>query len=102
MTEKPATENTKSPVKGGWRGNLSGGIEGTSNSHISASEITLKLDRETAWALANLLHDNALERSCNYGVIEGPQEQALSNLGAALGRLIDHGAANNGGREVLK
>jgi hypothetical protein len=89
----------QSPIQSGWRGNLNGAIENTSTSWIQVSEITLKLDRETAWALANHLCDNTIERSHS---CEGSQKKALSTLGAALGRLIDHPAANNGGRKCIK
>ncbi len=88
----------KSPIKSGWKGDISGVVEGT-NSHIQVSEVTLKLDYETAWALANHLTDNAISRACS---VEGEQVTALSNLGAALGRLIDHSCANNGGRKIIK
>jgi hypothetical protein len=88
-----------SPIKSGWRGNLNGHIEGTDGAQIKVSEITLKLDYCTAWALANLLTDRAVHDSNS---VEGEQIKALSNLGASLGRLIDHLAANNGGREFLK
>ena len=94
-----STEAVRSPIKSGWRGNLSGAVENTEGSHIEASEITLKLDRATAWALANQLCDGALDRA---QACEGSQREALSTLGAALGRLIDHHAANNGGRALIK
>jgi hypothetical protein len=50
-------------------------------------------------ALCNLLTDSAIERSPGLG---DTQAKAISNLGAAIGRLIDHEAANNGGRKVVK
>lgn len=89
----------KEPIKSGWRGDLNGALEHTNNSNINVSVIELKLDRETAWALCNLLHDGAIERSL---ALEGKQVDSMSNLGAALGRLIDHNAANNGGRKIIK
>jgi hypothetical protein len=89
----------KPPIKSGWRGNLSGYLEATESSSVKVSEVTLTLDRDTAWALANLLTDNQLNASTN---MEKTQIAAMSNLGAAIGRLIDHGAANNGGRTILK
>ncbi len=88
----------KSPIKSGWRGDLNGCVEKT-DSTIEATEITLRLDRVTAYALANVLSDSAIERSQS---LEVSQAQALSNLGAALGRFLDHPAANNGGRECVK
>lgn len=90
---------TKPPIKSGWRGNLNGHIEGTSGAQIQATAITITLDHTTAWALANVLTDSAIGRA---NAVEGEQVAALSNLGAALGRLIDHTAANNGGREHIK
>ena len=90
-----ATEN--SSIRSGWRGTLNGAVSKT-HSQIKVTEVTLKLDSETAWALANLLTDDAITK---VGAVNPVQAEALSNLGAALGRLIDHGAANNGGRDVL-
>jgi len=89
----------KSPIMSGWRGNLNGAIEKTKTSHIAVSEITLRLDPVTAHALCNLLDDRAVARS---SACEGAQLAMLSELGAALGRLIDHPSANNGGREIVK
>lgn len=88
----------KPPTKGGWRGNLNGAIEGTETSWIATSEVTLKLDAKTAYALANMLTDESLKLACCHRL----SFDALSNLGAALGRLIDHPSANNGGRELIK
>lgn len=88
----------KPPIKSGWRGNINGAIEGT-DSYIAVSQVELRLDRATAWALANLLGDEQL-KGCT--AIDGEQIPALSNLGAALGRIIDHPSANNGGREIVK
>lgn len=96
MSEKEAIQP---PIKSGWRGNLNGAIENTEGSHIEVSEITLKLDRATAWALANQLCDGALDSA---QACEGGQREALSTLGAALGRMIDHHSANNGGRAIVK
>lgn len=93
------TDTPKPPIQSGWRGELNGAVEKTKTSYIQVSEITLRLDYLTAYALANLLADSSLERSA---ALEGSQMQAMSNLGAALGRLIDHHAANNGGRQVVK
>lgn len=90
---------TKSPIKSGWRGNLNGCVECCEGATIQVSEVTIKLDQVTAHALANHLTDSAIARANS---VEGSQIQALSNLGAALGRLIDHNAANNGARAVLK
>jgi len=89
----------KPPIQSGWRGNINGALEGCSGSYIEASEITLKLDRTTAYALANQLSDGAIQRA---QACEGGQAEALSNLGAALGRFLDHHAANNGGRKIVK
>lgn len=92
-------QTPKPPIQSGWRGELSGCVEGTNSAYISVSEVTLRLDHKTAYALANLLCDSSIERS---QALEGSQVVAMSNLGAALGRLIDHPAANNGGRECVK
>ncbi len=92
-------EKQKSPIKSGWRGNLNGVLENTDGSGIEVSEITLRLDRETAWALCNHLTDRAIQAANS---VENKQVDALSTLGAALGRLIDHHSANNGGRELVK
>lgn len=89
----------KSPIMSGWRGNLNGAIEKTKTSHIQVSEVTLRLDAATAYALCNLLDDRVVERA---NACEGDQIAMLSELGAALGRLIDHPSANNGGREIVK
>lgn len=97
MNEEKTTP--ASPIKSGWRGNLNGAIESTPGSVIHLSEVTLRLDYDTAYALANQLSDRALKDA---HAVEGAQVAALSNLGAALGRLIDHPTANNGGRECLK
>ena len=91
--------STKPPIRSGWRGEINGHLDHTSGSYIEVSEITLKLDRTTAYGLANLLTDGAIERSC---ALEADQAKAMSNLGAALGRMLDHHAANNGGRKVVK
>lgn len=93
------TNTTKSPIKSGWRGNLNGHLEHTSGSHIEVTEVTVKLDRDTAWALCNQLSDAAINLA---NAVEDKQISALSTLGAAIGRLIDHPSANNGGREHIK
>ncbi len=92
-------KQSDSPLKCGWRGHLNGAVEGTAKTEVVTSEITLRLDRETAWALANHLTDRAIKDG---NAVGESQAKALSNLGAAIGRLIDHGAANNGGRNVIK
>lgn len=94
-----AEKKPKSPVQSGWRGNLNGAVEKTSTAWVTTSEVTLRLDAKTAYALCNQLADDAIRRAC---ACEGEQFAALSNLGAAVGRLIDHPSANNGGREILK
>ena len=58
------------------------------------SIVTLELDRDTAWALANQLTDLAIGEAAK--AVENSQVAAPSSLGAALGRLIDHPSANNG------
>lgn len=86
-----------SPIKCGWRGHLNGAVEATECAHVQVSEITLKLDMLAAWALCNQLHDNVLDAHVTH-----QHREMLSNLGAAIGRLIDHPSANNGGRSVVK
>jgi hypothetical protein len=98
LGDAKAIPEPKSPISSGWRGHLNGYIENTKGARIQVSEVTLRLDSDTAWALANQLTDRAIKEA---NAVEGEQVKALSNLGAALGRLLDHHAANNGGREVV-
>ena len=93
------TNKPQSPIKSGWRGDLNGFVQNTNDTQILVSEVTIKLDIHTAHALANHLTDRAIEKANS---VEGDQVIALSNLGSALGRLIDHHSANNGGREYVK
>ncbi len=88
-----------SPIKSGWRGNQQGFVEDCNNTHVQVTEITLRLDHETAYALCNVLTDSELEKCFN---IENDQRKSLETLGAAIGRLIDHSAANNSGRNLIK
>lgn len=100
VREERLSKRVKPPIKSGWRGNINGGVEKTQNTSVNVEVICLSLDRETAHSLCNVLHDSALSDSRLH--LEGPQLERLSNLGAALGALIDHPAANNGGRAVRK
>lgn len=93
-----SVNETKSPIKSGWRGHLNGHIEHT-DSHVKVAKIELTLDRTTAYALCNLLCDGSIAPELGLGA---DQAQALSNLGAAIGRLIDHPSANNSGRQIIK
>lgn len=93
MTEKKATPPC--PVSSG---SLSGHVHGTKGTQIKVSEVTLTLDKETAWALCNVLHDSQLLANV---YIEDPQRVILSTLGAALGRIMDHSSSRNGTREPL-
>jgi hypothetical protein len=88
----------ESPIKSGWKGHLNGFIEKT-ESNISVSKIKLELDTKTAHSLCNILRDSALQAST---AITTEQHESLSVLGAAIGRLIDHPSANNGGRKIIK
>ncbi len=90
--------DTKSPIMSGWRGHINGTIEKTVDSSIKISNIDINLDFDTAWALCNLLTDDAIERA---KAVEGKQIDQMSNLGAALGRMIDHDSANNGDRRII-
>ena len=94
MTES----NEESPIESGWRGNLNGVVRGT-NTTIQVRLINLEIDNKTAWALCNLLFDKDIEKST---LLEEDQKTRLISLGAAIGRLIDHPATNNGGREIIK
>lgn len=98
--ENPALKekNPKSPIKSGWRGNINGYIEKT-DSHVQVDKIQLTLDRETAWALCNILFDSSIEENTT---LEKNQKEMMSELGAALGRLIDHSSTNNGDRQIIK
>lgn len=91
-------DEVKPPIKSGWKGNQNGYVEDTDTT-VQVSKITIEVDHKTAWALCNILTDSQLKASGN---LETDQVKALSNLGAAVGRMIDHSAANNGGRAVLK
>lgn len=89
----------KSPIKSGWRGHLNGHVDGMDDTKIQVATIQVVLGYADAWALCNLLTEKALEEN---SYIEEHQRKALASLGAALGRLIDHMSANNGGRDLLK
>lgn len=52
-----------SPIESGWRGDLNGCVK-NSGSKIAVSEVTLRLDKNTAWALANQLTDQAIKEAC--------------------------------------
>lgn len=95
-----STETPKPPIKSGWRGNLNGYLENSNSSQIRVSQINVTLDSDLAWALCNILCDSSLD--CLHGSVDEDQHKSLSTLGAALGRLIDHPSANNGGRELVK
>lgn len=99
MAETETTKEIRPPIKGGWRGHLNGFVEKSGNTHVQASEITLKVDNNLAWALCNVLLDQYLE---NHPNLENGQRESLSEFGAALGRFIDHNSANNGGRKIIK
>ena len=92
-------DTIKPPIQTGWKGHINGYVEGTSGTTVGVSEVTICLDKDTLYALCNHLTDDAIKRASS---CEGPQVQALSTLGAALGRMIDHHSANNGGRTCLK
>jgi len=90
-------DKKESPIKSGWRGNLNGCIKNT-NSTITVSKINIEFDYETAWAICTLLHGDINK----YNYLTQSQAEGVSNIGAALGRLIDHPSANNGGRDIIK
>lgn len=90
--------NINSPIRSGWRGDINGFVNGT-NAQVMVSGITLVLDTKTAHFLCSALTDYELNKNC---AIDEEGAQALSELGAALGRMIDHPSANNGGRSVVK
>lgn len=93
-------DKIKPPIKSGWRGDINGFVENTEATRIEVSEITLRMDRTTAYALCNLLTDCAINESTSR--LEKDQAESMRMLGAAIGRLIDHHAANNGGRDLVK
>lgn len=84
--------------KGTSCGSLSGHIQGT-ESRIGIKTVSLDLDRATAFALCNLLHDQSLKDSTS---LERDQAEALSSLGAALGRIVGHPSQNNMGLTEAK
>lgn len=92
-------EKQPPPIKSGWRGHLNGVVEGTESTRVKVQSVTIEVDYKTLWALCNHLYDASLGESKH---LEEDQVRALSNLGAAVGRLIDHPSANNGGREIVK
>ena len=59
---------------------------------IGVDTISLKLGHEAAWALCNLLADDAIKRSVALNV---GQTKEMSKLGKNLGRLIEHESASN-------
>ena len=73
-------------------GHLTGHIRET-ESRIAIKIIALDLDRETAYALCNLLCDSSLKGS---KYLADEQIKKLSSLGAALGRVVEHSSAKNG------
>ena len=81
-----------SQIESGWKGNVNGFIKNT-DSHIIVSKLGLTLDRDTAWALCNLLTDKAIKDSL---LLDKKQKPGLTSLGAVLGHLIDHPAGSNG------
>lgn len=83
----------KHPVGGSWRGYINGHVNKT-ETNIRCEKITIELDRNLAWALCNLLTDAHLSGPDIH--LEADQRTGLTNLGAAIGRFIDHPATNNG------
>jgi hypothetical protein len=102
IEESEMTETVKSPIKSGWRGNINGAVELCDNTEVRCETVRLTLGTDAAWALCNVLHDKVIRDAFMQQWLEAPQIEALSMLGAALGRLIDHSSSNNGGREILK
>ena len=87
----------ESPIGAGWRGNINGSISQSADSSIKVSNIDVNLDFDLAWALCNILTDDVIDTTLNKS-----QRIVLSNLGAGIGRMIDHPSANNGGRKIIK
>lgn len=67
---------------------MQGAIEKT-KSRISVQSLNLELDRETAWALCNLLDPSNIEKRSN-AYLEDNQKPMLIKLGAAIGAFLDH------------
>ena len=82
---------SENAILSGWRGDVNGAIRGTS-SEIRVKLITLDLDAKTAFALCNILTRQSLETNTS---INKMQIEPLAAVGAAIGQLIDHGAAKN-------
>lgn len=91
-----------SPISSGWRGNINGHVKGTNGTQVQVGAINVTLDAKMAFCLCNLLHEQALERANAHIGMSLDQIAMLSNLGAVIGRFIDHGAANNGDRDVIR
>ena len=81
------------PIGGSWRGYINGHVNKTETC-VRCEKITIELDRHLAWALCNLLTDAHLGAPEVH--LEADQRIGLANLGAAIGRFIDHHATNNG------
>lgn len=99
---RPGPEQKKpppEPLLGGCRGHLNGQVAGNLRAAVKVQEVQITLSAEAAYALCNILTDAAL---ANNGDVGDRARNTLSNLGAAVGRLIDHHSANNGGRDFIK
>ncbi len=85
-------EREQSPMSSGWQGDIQGHIKNT-ETWIRVKTIQIDLDADTAYALCNLLSGSALEK----GEIHLEKEQVvrLKNLGAAIGKFIDHPSKDN-------
>jgi hypothetical protein len=67
---------------------MQGVIDGT-NSSIEVGTLRLELDRDTAWALCNVLSKNHIENECVMQ-LDKNQYNSLIKLGSAIGAFIDH------------
>jgi len=72
---------------------INGHILGTGSS-IQVDSVTLKLSREDAYALCNLLGDSDLDKNV-HGYLELDQIEALKRIGRDLGIFVDHSTRHN-------
>lgn len=68
---------------------LQGAISGTNGSSIKTSKIELELDSDTAFALCNLLGEEAVKGE-HMKYINREQQECLIGLGKALAAFVDH------------
>ena len=67
---------------------MQGAIEQT-YSRIEVGTLKIELDRDTAWALCNVLSKDHIEKECGMQ-LDKNQHDGLIKLGAAIGAFVDH------------